>query len=42
MFWKSARDLGMWDWEVLTRLRKATEKLPYSSQENGGESLKKN
>lgn len=36
MFWKSATVLQMWDGEVLTRLRKAAQKLHYSSQEDIG------
>lgn len=41
MFWKNATVLQMWDWEVLTRFRKAAQKLNYSSQGNIGEILNK-
>lgn len=41
MFWKSATVLQTWDWEALTKFKKATQKLPYSSQANIGANLKK-
>lgn len=40
MFWKSATVLQTWHWEVLTIFRKATQKLPYLSQENMEANLK--
>lgn len=41
MFWKGAKIVQMWDWEVLTRFRKPTQNQPYLSQEDIAANLKK-
>lgn len=41
MFWKSAKMVQMWDWEVLTRFRKPTQNQLYLSQEDIAANLKK-